>query len=80
MRSRRILGAVMSDLAGMKLMGSKLSGLRSLRGHWGLSGSGEVGSDTPRELCTNNLGQRNCVRRQRVKRGCEEEMKLVVRH
>lgn len=79
MRSRRLLRAMMSGLAGVKLMVTKLSGLRSLRGHWGLSGPREVGSDTPREHCTHNLDQRYHVRRQRVKIGYEGVMKLAVR-
>lgn len=62
---------MMSGLAGMTLVGTKLSGLRSLRGPWGLSGSRGVGSDTSREYYTHNLGQGNGVRRLRVKRGYE---------
>lgn len=43
MTSRRLLGAVMCGQAvGGKLVGTMVSGLTSLRGHWGLPGPEQV--------------------------------------
>ena len=42
MTSRRLLGTVTRGQAGVKLAGTVLSVLTSLRGHWGMPGPGQV--------------------------------------
>lgn len=47
-------GSEECGLAGLKLIGTKLPGLTSLKGYWGLSGPEKVGSETPREHFNHN--------------------------